>query len=276
MRFTKSPGWRTFLSTAGLFICVTFVVDIVANPTASREPVASPDSAAPNPVFKPYKGEAKAVKLPSAVTDVALGGHGRYLLLYLQQARKIAVYDANKTKIVRYLPVTTDDAKIVAGDDKLIVVNTTQGLIERWSLDTWKRETVRPLPFSGVFKTMALGYGSNGPLLMHRAVGSDALASAKYLFIDLNTLQELPGIQPFQPRNTSFRDYVHIRAAGTGNVFGLWATSHSPQGLETLVLNGTHINQSGEHSSAGHICPNFDGTAILTGAGLYTVDLKKN
>jgi hypothetical protein len=224
--------------------------------------------------FKPYDGKATELKLPGTVTDVLLAGEGRYLLLYLKSLRKVAVYDVNKVAIERYLPMSADAVVLAAGAEHLIVVDPDKNQIERWSLVSWDKETTRALPFTGIFKTMALGYASRGPLLVHWATGSGALDRASYNFIDLNTLQEISTIEEFRPNNTSYRDFVHIRASATGNVFGLWATSHSPQGMEALELNGNKVIQHREHSSAGHIYPSFDGRLILTGVGPCTIDMR--
>lgn len=258
---------KLLLSLAGLAV--------LSMPTASRAAEDAAAGGASSAAFKPYTGEAKEIKLPGKVADAVPAGGGRYLLLHLKTLRKIAVYDVNEAAVARYLPVTTDDAVMAAGAEELIVVNTVQNVIERWSLSTWERETVRPLPFSGVFKTMALGYASGGPLLMHWAKGSDALDRAVYTFVDLETLEAVPGLESVRGNNTSYRDYVHIRAAATGRVFGLWATSHSPQGLETILLRGKKAENLYEHDSAGHVCPNVDGSMVLTGDGVYTARLQK-
>ncbi len=224
--------------------------------------------------FAKYEGEEKAVALPGAISDVAVGGHGRFIFLYLQGNRQIAVYDANETKIVKYIPVASDDVKIVAGASRLFVFNLKQKLISRYEFTGWERETVQPLPFPGVFKTAALGYGSEGPMLVHWAVGTDALAQSKYDFVDLTTLRPITEIEPVRLNNTSYRDFVHIRASASGHAFGLWATSHTPTGLETLVLTGKKAKQAREHSSAGILVPGPLGRVLYTSRGLYTIELQ--
>lgn len=224
--------------------------------------------------LKPYEGEAQEIKVPGTIADVVMAGNGRYLLLYLKQLRKIAIYDANEVKIVKYLPVGTDEAVIVAGAEKLIVVNKAQNLIERWSLESFERETVRPVPVTGLVKTVSLGYASSGPLMLHWAVGAGALDRASYTLVDLETLKEVPGVEPFRGSDSSYRDYVHIRAAANGRTFGLWATSHSPQGMETMVVEGNRVNVRREHSSAGHICPSANGSYVVTGRGRFSLDLQ--
>ena len=224
--------------------------------------------------WKPYQGERQVLELPDLVADACLGKGGQYVLLYLKKTRKIAVYDANQAKIVKYLSIAADDALMAASLDKLIVVSPGSNVVERWSLDTLERESSDTLSL-GVIKAIALGYASNGPLLIHSAAGTDALARATYDFYDVQTLERIP-MGEFRGHNTSYRDFVHIRAAGTGDVFGLWATSHSPQGMESMTLEGTNVKVAYQHNSAGHIVPNYDGSAIATGnQGICTSELTR-
>ena len=60
----------------------------------------------------------------------------------------------------------------------MIVVAPTDGVIERWSLASFKKETGRSLPFQGIFKTMEMGYATDGPLLIVSAASSALLVPA--------------------------------------------------------------------------------------------------
>lgn len=234
-----------------------------------------PGGAASGVSFVPYKGLRQQLELPDLVADVAVGRGGQLLLLYLQKTRKIAVYDVNQAKIVKYLPVSADNALLAAGMDTLIVLASSENVIEHWSLTTLTRDKAQVFPLKGVVKCLALGSASYGPLLVNHADGTDALARAHYTFLDLQTLQPVK-VAANSPHNSSYRDAVHIRAAATGDLFGLWATSHSPQGLETIALEGGNVKVRYQHDSAGHVVPNFDGSAVLTGyQGVCTPELNQ-
>ena len=47
---------------------------------------------------------------------------GRYLILRLSGKRKLAVFDVQKRKVARELPLLEEDAHIAAGADQLVVV----------------------------------------------------------------------------------------------------------------------------------------------------------
>jgi len=222
--------------------------------------------------FTPYQGEKQTFTLPGKIGDVVLGAGGRLILLYLPERHEIAVYDVNQAKISQNLSLRSHPALIAAGYDDLIVVFPSENLIERWSLKTLSKETTRPLPVEGLANRIAIGYASRGPMLVHWAQSASSFVSGSYSFIDLQTLQPLD-VGTFRPHNGSYSNSIHLRAAATGRVFGLWATDHSPQGMETLVLATKGVTNYYEHDSAGHIVPSYDGSAILTGvAGIHTSD----
>ena len=199
-------------------------------------------------------------------------GGGRYLVLHLQNPQ-LAIYDVNAAKVTRYLSLGSDNALIAGGLDKLIVVAPGESLIERWSLQSFEKETAQRLPIKGIVKNAALGYASHGPLLLHAAASTDQLAAAGPALLKLTNFEEIK-VKGFNSHNGSFRDHVHIRASGTGDVFGSWCTSHSPQGLEVAVLMGDTVKMAYQHDSVGHVVPNFDGSAVLTGiAGVFTPEL---
>lgn len=216
----------------------------------------------------------KEIELPALVGDASLAAGGKLLLLHLPKTKKVAVYDIAEGKITEYLSLGSETARIAGGLSKMVVLYPNEGIIERWSLETFKKETTRPMPFEGVFKALAMGYAGDGPLMLHWAASTDALARAEYKLFEIEHFKPLE--VPIRGRNSSYRDAVHIRASAVGDVFGMWATSHSPQGMEVHRLVGDKMETSYQHTSAGHIVPNYDGSAILTGyAGLCTPELNR-
>ena len=67
------------------------------------------------------KKDREELLLSSAVTDICAGGDGRYLILYLRKECKLAVFDVNEAKIVRFLSLAEDHVRFAAGRDALIV-----------------------------------------------------------------------------------------------------------------------------------------------------------
>lgn len=250
-----------------------WVVKIGEEEILRREGVVAGKGASLATSFKPYEGERQRIDLPDTISDALLAKGGQLLLLQMPKTRKVAVYNINEAKITNYLSLAHENAMLAAGSQKLIVVMPSEGVIERWSLDTFERETTRPLPVKGPVKNVAMGYASQGPLLMYSSASSDALGQMSLTFIDVEKLEPL-AMEGRDPHHGSFRDAIHIRASATGDVFGRWCTSHSPQGMQVIMLQGKQIEGRSQHDSAGHIAPNFDGTSLLTGfRGVLTPNL---
>jgi hypothetical protein len=198
-----------------------------------------------------------------------MGGAGRYLILHLPTRRQFAVFDANAADVVKYLPAEGQNVRFAAGRDRLMVV-LNNAVLQRWNLGTFEFEQSAALPFKGVVKTVAMGAASAGPLLVHWARGTEALDQASWEFFDPQTLRRLPTERFPMSFATSYRDFAHVRASGDGRLFGMWCTSHSPTGLQTLVLEGREVKHFYDHDSVGHVIPGPDGRVVFTGMGLHT------
>lgn len=229
-------------------------------------------STASTPQFKAYQGDTQKIKLPDTIHDVIVGRAGQYLLLHLRKSRKLAVYDVNSVKLERYLPLEDDNALIAAGMEHLFIVYPDQSRIERWSLLNFQKNYAGKLSIPGAVLAMSMGHSSHGPMLFHwSATGG----RAGYTFFDVETLKPLV-LSPFRAQHISSGDNVHIRSSASGDVFGMWCTNRSPQGMETLSLIGTRVTLKYQNDSAGYVVPTVDGTGILTRTrGLHTVDLRR-
>lgn len=223
----------------------------------------------------PFTDDRKEIKLPSAASDVIVGGSGRYLLFVLDKLRKLAVFDCSAAEVVKYVPLASTAAMVAAGAEKLVIVDPDKNILQRISLGTFEKELTKTLPMKGVVKNVVMGSASHGPILVHWAVGSGALDRASYTFLDLDNFETVD-VGQVRGRHSSFRDRVCIRASASGEVFGLWALGVSPSGLETMSIAGGHFSSSHEHTSAGAVVPNTDGSLIFTSSGaIYTTDLKR-
>lgn len=65
--------------------------------------------------------------------------------------------------------------------------------------------------------------------------------------------------------NPFFREQIHIRASAAGDLFGLWHTSGSPSGFQTLSVRGKDLKAVYNHESSGHLAPGPDGRTLFTG-----------
>ncbi|HUT51917.1 MAG TPA: serine protease [bacterium] len=220
---------------------------------------------------KPFDGMI-TYTLPSTINDLTEGAGGRYLVLHLNKIRKLAVFDVNELKIVRYIPLAQDNVLFAAGATKLVVISVDNNIIQRFDLASGKKELTAKLPINGVVKNIAMGSLTDGPMLMLRARGTEPLDNTTFNFFDI-VRNRIAG-KDIKTYYSSYRDFVHIRASADGLTYGLWHTSGSPSGLATIFLAGGKAYVYYEHDSVGTVVPGPDGRFIYTWSGIFTPELK--
>ena len=221
--------------------------------------------------------------LPAPVADVAVGRGGRLLILHLPKANKLAIFDVNEAKIVHYIPAGEENVRLAAGQDKLLVALPGAGILQRWDLTTFERETSAPLPVKGSVQSMAMGASSQGPLVLHITQENRPNFGVNQLqFLDVRTLKrlEVGWLQDEAGRMGAGAAHInqaaHIRASPDGKTFGLWCTLQSPSGMTVIqMVGGNAAKGVYEHNSVGHVLPGADGKIIFTGFELYAADLHK-
>lgn len=252
--------------------------------SASRSSSSAADSAA-EPVFdmpdlKPRAVEVflgvKKLPVPGTITDATLVGGGQFLAITLGNNKKLVLVDLNRSAIAKVLPLSSDQSLVTGNMNHLFIADVARGVVERYELETFSRKNAVKQPFSGVILSLTAGYASNGPLLVRKSQGTDALSQATFTLLHPETLKEIKIEQQQTGHYSSYRDAVHVRAAANGKVFGMWCTSHSPQGIQTLVMNDTVFRTKYEHDSAGHVVPTVDGMHVTSGArGILTNELRQ-
>lgn len=223
---------------------------------------------------RPYTGGKKTLKLPGTITDATLAGGGRYLLLTLGESQKLAVYDLDTATIRKVISLPSTNVLVAGLLEHALVVDRNRNIISRYSLTSFKSDRSSKPPFQGIVKAIAGGYASEGPVLIHWSSGTAALDRAVYGFMDIDSMKLRDVTLEGRLNNTSYRDVVHMRASASGSVYGMWATSHSPQGLEVLIFSGDRAFSKREHTSVGHVVPGPDGMYLFTGiGGVYSSSL---
>ena len=118
-------------------------------------------TAGPTGIKPPALEANKVVRmLPSAAADVVVGGAGRYLVLNLPGAKRLAVFDVNAAQLVGSIPVKDENVHFAAGLEDVVVLQGASGTMERYSLKTLKREVSVASPVKGVIKSVAMGSAS--------------------------------------------------------------------------------------------------------------------
>jgi hypothetical protein len=219
-------------------------------------------------------------RLDGTINDLAVGGGGRFLVLVLKDAQKIAVFDANTADIVKTINLPSQNALVAAGARKFLVVFPDEKVLQRWDLGTLSRDGGnRPSPIDGRLIRLAMGSDSDGPILARwfNEEAPGVRTEAQFSFIDLESLTVLRvglialtgsrGLVSSSGGSFTIQgaaQEARIRAAPGGALFGIWGGG-SPSGFRTLSVRGRVLISPYEHSSFGHVVPGPDGLTIFTG-----------
>jgi hypothetical protein len=262
------------LTTAVVANSVTTSAPAVAAPEPPTEPAAPPPTTTVAPASPPVAAEPTEpgqrqkyiIKLPGAIGDLCVGGGGRFLVVQMKSLRQVAIIDAKEKRIVKYLAIDDDNARIAAGATKLVVGLAGKNILSRYDLATGNREM--SIAFGGkAIDAMAMGANSEGPLLIGQSSHYDLAAS----FYDVRTLKPA-SISP--DANRGLRFGANVRVSSDGRLFGSWNTGVSPTGVHLVQINGNAATYFNDHTSAGMILPSPDGRVVYTGKGLYSPDAK--
>ena len=225
------------------------------------------DHAAP---IKPvnFKEDKRILRLPGAVGNSCIGANGRYIILHLPQHKKIAIFDVNETRIIRYLPVAEDNISMAAGRDKLFVALPGAGIIQRYSLATFDQEVTVPAPIQEANLVLGMGHDSAGPLLIggYTPDGQRSHTGAGG-FYDARTFRELKfKVDGHQERVFGVGlEGNQVRATPDGKLFTAWGLDRN---ASSIRITGNVIKPAA-FDAAVWLAPAADGKMFYTAAGRW-------
>jgi hypothetical protein len=124
--------------------------------------------------------EKSVIPLPSAASQLAFGGSGRYALAVLPEPKQLIVVDIAARQIVKTIALDDADVRIAGGQSKFVIHHQTQGTLARYDLNSGECDLKIACP---PYRYLAMGVASEGPLL---AVGNQL------------DLIDLPGMKEIQ------------------------------------------------------------------------------
>ena len=211
--------------------------------------------------------ERVAVDLPEAFDQVKTGGGGRFLILYLKNAKKLAIFDVFQARIVHEIEVA-DDVRYAAGRDKLLVVSPGQKIVQRYDLHTFEREKSVPVPDGGTVITALMGSDSPGPLALW--CGRDLIL----MDVDRMEAVHVPG----NNFNSSTQWGFGLRVSADGQNFTGWNPSLWPANFAAMHLAGGKATAAAASLGSFNeewVAPNADGGLMVrSDSHLLTGDLK--
>ncbi|HUG70247.1 MAG TPA: serine protease [Pirellulaceae bacterium] len=199
--------------------------------------------------------------LPEPLSDVTVGGRGRWLVLKLLDSKQLAIYDVSVGEIVQHISLKSEPALLAAGLEKLMIVYPRMGTIERWNLTTLSQEASQRVESVANVNAVVMGSGSRGPLLMRSPIRSDVHCR----LLDIETLEM--DNATIEARLMRSRESVHLRAAANGEVFALFGTKWY---WECIALSADNTATPRNRDIVGYSAPGPDGQFIYTGMGVFT------
>jgi hypothetical protein len=132
-------------------------------PTPTAGPTLTPVAATPE------KPADLVVGLPGDVTEVVVGGDGRYLLLSIPDLQKVGVFDLREAKVLKYVGVPSKRFFVAGGATRFVIVDITNRRLSKWKYDSLDaKEAEAPIEMKGRRQLMAavMGPASEGPLAL--------------------------------------------------------------------------------------------------------------
>lgn len=221
----------------------------------AAKPPATPFDPKSEPAIQPLPPRTvETVALPSALTQVVVGGSGKFLIGCAPAQKQVVVIDVAHRKISKTISVDDADIAVAAGGSKLIVLQRGTGFISRYDLTSLENElTIKSEPY----KSIALGSSSDGPLLAVTRTGkSEATATA----ISMETLEPTGSPISFPPK----MDGTALMASANGKLFSSWSTTIDPNGMGLLEFDGETPKWFFDANIVGSSIPSVDGRLVYT------------
>jgi hypothetical protein len=220
--------------------------------------------------------------LGARLTDMVVGGGGRYLIFLLKETRQVAIFDVNAADIVKRIDLPSDEVLLAAGAEKLILLYPKEGhrLFQRYSLKTMDLEIKgQKQPLQARILQLAMGCDSDGPILACWGGSESGAEPTRCSLIDAANFKVLK-IEPsssvrspagrtmtegaFELERPTEIQRFQLRASPDGGLFTCWWTTMMPSGIETIALNGRAVQLSYLHESAGHLVPAPDAKILYS------------
>jgi hypothetical protein len=205
------------------------------------------------------------VELPGRLADISVAANGRLLVLRLEEALSLKVYDVAAGEIVGEIPADDEPVRFASGRDKLVLGLWGQSAIQRWDLATCRLEAERLVLGDDAPVGLAMGADSDGPVLVVKHGGGSEL-------VDLQTLEAMEVEIDRRVRAWKHFPSSQHRVSANGRVFCAWDYQTLVSGVNVLTVEEGRATYAATGDSVGHIRPSGDGAYLFTAIGRYRVD----
>ncbi|HTF56760.1 MAG TPA: trypsin-like peptidase domain-containing protein [Planctomycetota bacterium] len=247
--------------------------EILGAPSPFAVGAPPPAIAAPAAAFESrIAGDLMEKRLPGAVANVKLAGGGRYLAIHFKSLGTLGFFDLERLEFVKHIQLQSDDVLFAPGRTKLLLCYPDKGRIERWSLETFERETTIETPFQGIVTNLEMGWNSEGPAVARVAGAGDRNSTGTIALLDPGKLKIIE-IDLESSRSSQISgSAIQIRPSSSGSHFGWWRTQTSPSGVGLSRIGDRKIEYKYAHDGNGYVLPGDDGNLVFTRSGIYAGD----
>ncbi|MBA4016988.1 MAG: hypothetical protein C0483_07375 [Pirellula sp.] len=137
----------------------------LAATTVGNVPPAIAPPTTPPPNVAAVVRPRTAIKLPGPVSQLCVGGGGRYLIGFIKASQQVAVIDVRERQLQKLIPADDEEVRIAAGATKFVVLQVTRGVFSRYALATCERELTAVAPDRQKIATLSMGCESEGPII---------------------------------------------------------------------------------------------------------------
>ena len=218
------------------------------------------------PDLKPEFEEDELVyEFDEPFDEYVMGGADRFMIFKFGESKQIKIFDLIKGDVVHQIDNVDSDAILCAGSEELFIVLPSQMLMQRWNLESFRREKTSRLPLPSAPKYVHIGVNSSEYIVL--AAGQNAY------IINVNTLK---------PMQVSGKDIFYdtgnnghpIRISADGATISGIPTTHGRGFKSTLIADKylIEIPFSGDFHRSGFGQPSPNGRLFFFKNGkIYNV-----
>lgn len=222
--------------------------------SGSIEPLILQPAAPPGPI---PLADATNLNFDGPVAAIYPSGGGQYVVFHLSPPGRLVIYDVAKGRVTGTIERIESNVQIGVGRSKVFVGNWMDGLITRYDLRTGASEAVTRLPIGERITHLAIGAGSDGPLVVGAST-ADHNYQVRLFDTELLTSIEAAIIDPAgDTRSFPFAKRVgasHIAVSADGRAISI---------SDRLYLRTTTGYRAVPINPSSGLRPSPDGTVLL-------------
>ncbi|WP_372365805.1 protein kinase [Candidatus Uabimicrobium sp. HlEnr_7] len=204
------------------------------------------------------------VDLPGKVMDARLALGGAYVILRLQDSRRLKLYDLVQRKFLESFAMPDVNSIFSSGGRYLVCYSKNNNLFTTY--DYVSQKTRKYKDFKHKISDLVMGL-DNGRFafvtILDKNIGREN--QNKYALMDLTTFN----ISNFDVKNLRYAGRKYIQWRSDAYLYNLTChqSNSSPWGVNWIYLNGSDLTSKDKHTTLGYLPLGLEGNYIFTSQG---------